>query len=146
MQLRRFIVSLILVCGVGTTLLLAGEATQSQISRADASTQAAMPEGLDETVTQLIGLLDAGKYEDAVRLCWEPSSLDQMDRLKMFEKVVELVKQDARLRPTLSRVLADGPTKTFANEQGRQYADFDEHKPELTSLRFVRVNGHWYMW
>jgi hypothetical protein len=111
-----------------------------------AATNLSTPEGVRATIIQLTQLLEAEEYEDAIRLCWEPSKLDQIDRSKAFPRIVELVRQNGKLRPSLARALAMGPEKTFTNENGRQYIDFNKNTPEFESLTFVCVNEHWYMW
>jgi hypothetical protein len=105
-----------------------------------------MPAGLDGTVRQLSDLLEAGDAEQALRLCWAPSNLEQMGRSGLFAKCAELVKENAKLPPTLQRILAVGPTKTFKTQEGLYCAEFNENATELTSMRFVYVNNHWYVW
>ena len=107
---------------------------------------AEVPLGLDVTVRQLSDLLQAGDVEQALRLCWSPSSLEQMNRTGLFTKCAELVKNDEKLPPTLNQLLAVGPTKTYKTQEGFYYAEFDQNTPELTSMRFTYVNNHWYVW
>jgi hypothetical protein len=108
-------------------------------------TAADMPGGLDVTVERLSNLLEAGDAEEALRSCWAPSNLEQMSRSGAFNKCAELVKEDKKLPSTLQRMLAVGPTKTYKTQEGWYYAEFDEHRPDLTSMRFVYVNNHWYV-
>jgi len=106
---------------------------------------AEMPVGLQDTVRQLSDLLEAGNAEEALRQCWAPSNLDQMSRTGLFGKCSELVKQDEKLRPTLKRILTLGPTKTYKTQEGIYLAEFDANDTQLTSMRFMYVNNHWYV-
>jgi len=105
-----------------------------------------MPLGLDGAVRQLSDLLQAGDAEQALRLCWSPSNLEQMSRCGLFTRCAQLVNEDQKLPPTLNRILVAGPTKTYKTQEGLYCAEFDEHTTELTSMRFVYVNNHWYVW
>lgn len=111
------------------------------------TTPSDIPDGAKATIKQLSALLDAGEYEDAVRLCWEPSMLVQMDQAKVFEKVVVLVKQDKnKTIASLKHAILVGSTKALTNEEGRQYLCFNDHNDEFVSFKLTCVNKHWYMW
>jgi hypothetical protein len=105
-----------------------------------------IPVGLNGTVSQLSNLLEAGDAEQALRLCWAPSNLEQMSRSRLFTKCAQLIKEDVKLQPTLKQIVAAGPTKAYKTHDGTCYAEFDQNRTELASMRFVYVNNHWYVW